>query len=189
MNKLIIIDRDGVINQDSDAYVKTVDEWIEIPGSAKAIADLYKAGSRIAVATNQSGIARNYFTEKTLADMHDKMTALVEEQGGKFSTIKYCPHGPDDQCDCRKPLAGLITQIEDELNMSAKDAYLVGDSLRDLQAGEAKGCKPILVMTGKGEKTLLKIMSSDESNTITTAIKNVPVYSDLAHFSRRVTGD
>jgi D-glycero-D-manno-heptose 1,7-bisphosphate phosphatase len=188
MNKLIILDRDGVINQDSDAYVKTVDEWIEIPGSAKAIADLYKAGFQIAVATNQSGIARNYFTEETLAAMHNKMTALVEEQGGKFSTITYCPHGPEDNCDCRKPLAGLITLIEQHLNVSAEGAYLVGDSLRDLQAGVTKGCKPVLVMTGKGEKTLLKILTSEDESTEDLAIKQAPVYTDLAHFARTIIG-
>lgn len=171
MNKLIILDRDGVINQDSDDYVKTLDEWIEIPGSAKAIADLYKAGYQIAVATNQSGIARNYFTEETLAAMHKKMSALVEEQGGQIATIKYCPHGPDDHCDCRKPLAGLVTQIEEELNISAEGAYLVGDSLRDLEAGVVKGCKPVLVLTGKGEKTQSK-----------TLPEGTEIFDDLAGF-------
>jgi D-glycero-D-manno-heptose 1,7-bisphosphate phosphatase len=182
MNKLIILDRDGVINQDSDDYVKSLEEWIPIEGSCEAIADLSKAGYIIAVATNQSGLARDYFSIDDLEAMHGRMNALVEEAGGKITTIKYCPHAPDDHCDCRKPLPGLVDQIEAELGISADGAWFIGDSLRDLQAGLAKGCKPALVMTGKGEKTLLRMLTTE----VEAEIKQAPVYTDLAHFARRV---
>ena len=182
MNKLIILDRDGVINQDSDDYVKSLEEWIPIEGSCEAIADLCKAGYTIAVATNQSGLARGYFSVDDLEAMHGRMNALVEEAGGEIATIKYCPHGPDDACDCRKPLPGLVDQIEAELGISADGAYFIGDSLRDLQAGLANGCKPALVMTGKGEMTLLKMLTTD----VEAEIKQAPVYIDLAHFARKL---
>ena len=182
MTKLIILDRDGVINQDSDDYVKSLEEWIPLEGSCEAIADLSKAGFIIAVATNQSGLARGYFSIDDLEAMHGRMNALVEEAGGEITTIKYCPHGPDDGCDCRKPLPGLVTQIEEELGISAEGAWFIGDSLRDLQAGLAKGCKPALVMTGKGEKTLLKMLTTE----VEAEIKQAPVYTDLAHFARRI---
>jgi len=172
---LIILDRDGVINQDSDDYVKSVDEWIPIPGSAQAIARLCKAGFQVAVATNQSGLARGYFSQADLDAMHDKMTALVKTEGGEFAHIAWCPHGPDDHCDCRKPLPGLIHQIETALNVSAEGAWMVGDSLRDLQAGAAAGCQVALVKTGKGEKTLPKLRA-DES------LKDSKVFVDLAAF-------
>ncbi len=182
MNKLIILDRDGVINQDSDDYVKSLEEWIPIEGSCEAIADLCKAGYTIAVATNQSGLARGYFSVDDLEAMHGRMSALVEEAGGTIATIKFCPHGPDDACDCRKPLPGLVDQIEKELNVSAEGAWFIGDSLRDLQAGLSKGCKPVLVMTGKGEMTLLKMLTTD----VEAEIKQAPVYTDLAHFARKL---
>lgn len=160
--KLIILDRDGVINEDSDAYVKSVDEWLPIPSSAQAIARLCKAGYQVAVATNQSGLARGYFSVDDLNAMHEKMIKLVEAEGGKFAHIAYCPHGPDDNCDCRKPLPGLIHQIEKALNVSAKGCYMVGDSLRDLQAGQAAGMKAALVLTGKGERTKEKGVGLDD---------------------------
>lgn len=155
-NKLIVLDRDGVINYDSDDYVKSVDEWIPLPGSMEAIGILTKAGYKIAVATNQSGIARGYFSVETLNQMHEKMISLAAKHGGQFDYIAYCPHGPDDHCNCRKPLPGLIHQIETALNVSAKDCYMVGDSYRDLEAGIAAGMKPVLVLTGKGQRTLDK---------------------------------
>lgn len=154
--KLIILDRDGVINYDSDYYIKTVDEWQPLPGAMEAIGKLTQAGYTIAVATNQSGIARGYFSVETLNQMHDKMVTLAAEHGGKFAHIAYCPHGPNDHCDCRKPLPGLIHQIESALNVSAKDCYMVGDSYRDLEAGLAAGMQPVLVLTGKGQRTLEK---------------------------------
>ena len=172
MQKLIILDRDGVINYDSDEYVKSLDEWIPLPNSIQALAKLTKAGYKIAVATNQSGIARGYFSEETLTAMHKKMSDLATEAGAKFDYIAHCPHGPDDNCDCRKPLPGLVDQIESALGMSAAGSYIVGDSLRDLQAGQAKDMKAALVLTGKGQRTLDKGVGLD----------GVPVFKDLNEF-------
>lgn len=179
MSKLIILDRDGVINQDSDAYVKSVDEWIAIENSCEAIARLSQAGFQIAIATNQSGLARGYFQLSDLDAMHGKMIGLVEACGGEITSIKYCPHGPDDDCDCRKPLAGLIDQIEDELGTSAQGCYLVGDSIRDLQAGLIKGCLPVLVKTGKGQKSLTKLETMPE-------LKHSLVFDNLADFTEQL---
>ncbi|KEQ16600.1 D-glycero-beta-D-manno-heptose 1,7-bisphosphate 7-phosphatase [Endozoicomonas numazuensis] len=179
MSKLIILDRDGVINEDSDNYIRTVDEWIPLPGSIKAIARLSRAGYPIAIATNQSGLARGYFTEDTLRAMHQKMLDLIAAEGGKIDCIKFCPHGPDDQCRCRKPLPGMIEQIEETLNLPAESAWVVGDSLRDLQAGQAMGCKVALVKTGKGIRTLNKGEGLD----------NVPVFEDLTAFTNFILGE
>ncbi|KPQ25807.1 MAG: D-glycero-D-manno-heptose 1,7-bisphosphate phosphatase [Halomonas sp. HL-48] len=154
-NQLVILDRDGVINHDSDAYIKSLDEWIPYPSAIQAIAKLSQAGFKVAVATNQSGIARGYYSEATLHAMHDHLKALVNAEGGQVAHIAYCPHGPDDQCDCRKPLPGLLIQIQKALGLETLNgSWMVGDSLRDIQAGEAMGCHTVLVKTGKGEKTL-----------------------------------
>ncbi|ETI59784.1 D-glycero-beta-D-manno-heptose 1,7-bisphosphate 7-phosphatase [Marinomonas profundimaris] len=171
---IILLDRDGVINQDSDAYVKSVEEWQPIPGSIKSIAALSKAGFQIFVVTNQSGIARGYYDEDTLNAMHDKMTALVEAEGGRISGIEYCPHGPADNCTCRKPKSGMIEAIEEKLGMSFKEspAIMVGDSLRDLEAGNARGCSPVLVLTGKGRQTQYKTIDFP-----------FDIYTDLAAFT------
>lgn len=174
--KLIILDRDGVINEDSDAYVKSVDEWLPISGSAEAVARLCKAGYQVAVATNQSGLARGYFSLDDLNAMHEKMSTLVKAHGGEFAHIAYCPHGPNDQCDCRKPLPGLIHQIEQALNLSAKGCYMVGDSLRDLQAGQAAGMNAALVLTGKGQKTQEKGEGLDKAE----------VFANLAEFVEKL---
>ena len=172
---LIILDRDGVLNEDSDAYVKSVDEWLPIAGSAEAVGRLCKAGHTVTVATNQSGLARGYFTLVDLEAMHAKMIALAAEQGGHFSHIAYCPHGPDDHCDCRKPLPGLIRQTEEALGVSAQGAWMVGDSIRDLEAGLAAGCQVALVRTGKGVKSEPKL-------TQTPGLEDAPVFDDLASF-------
>lgn len=168
--KLIILDRDGVINQDSDAYIKSVDEFIPLPGSLEAIARLKKAGYTVAVATNQSGIARGYYDEATLAAMHDKLAHLLDEQGGEIDYIAYCPHGPDDNCDCRKPMPGLLHEISKHFNVELTHVPIVGDSLRDIQAAKTVGATPILVMTGKGERTL----------TNKEQLNGIPVFADLA---------
>ncbi len=173
MNKLIILDRDGVINEDSDAYIKTVDEWIPIPGSIEAIARLSKAGYTVVVATNQSGIGRGYYDEATLKAMHDRLRALVAEQGGELGKIFHCPHAPDDGCDCRKPLPGLIDQIVTEYG-DVSGTPLIGDSLRDLEAGMARHCQPVLVRTGKGQKTLEKGLPA--------SLGEVAVFDSLADF-------
>ncbi|WP_165087956.1 D-glycero-beta-D-manno-heptose 1,7-bisphosphate 7-phosphatase [Neisseria yangbaofengii] len=153
-NKLIILDRDGVINQDRDDFVKSVDEWIPIDGSMDAIAFLTEAGYTVAVATNQSGIGRKYFTLQDLTEMHAKMHRLAVQAGGVIDGIWFCPHLPDDNCNCRKPKPGMIQDILDRFQAQAADTWLVGDSLRDLQAIDAVGGKPALVLTGKGKKTL-----------------------------------
>lgn len=177
--KLVILDRDGVLNQDSDAYIKSVDEWIAIPGSAEAVGKLCKAGYTVAVATNQSGLARGYFTQTDLNAMHNKMTTLATKQGGQFAHIAYCPHGPDDHCDCRKPLPGLIHQIETALDVSAEGAWMVGDSIRDLEAGVQAGCKPVLVRTGKGEKSERKLTSEGSEYK---EIEDAKVFDNLSAF-------
>lgn len=153
MKKLLILDRDGVINEDSDDYVKSVDEWQPIPGSIEAIAALSKAGWTICVATNQSGLGRGYFSEADLAAMHTKLHALVAEKGGNVHDIFCCPHRPDEACDCRKPAPGLIDRIIAKYG-DVSGCWFVGDTRRDLEAGIARGMQPILVRTGKGEKTL-----------------------------------
>lgn len=156
--KLIILDRDGVINEDSDAFVKSLDEWIPLPGSIEAIARLSKAGWTVAVATNQSGLGRGYFSEATLQAMHQHLIDLVAEQGGKVDLIRYCPHAPEAGCDCRKPAPGLFRQIAAHYALSLQQVPTVGDSLRDLQAGVAVGCRPFLVRTGKGALTERKAL-------------------------------
>lgn len=161
--KLIILDRDGVINNDSDAFVKTADEWIPIDGSIEAIAQLHQAGFTVVVATNQSGLGRGLFDLDQLEAIHAKMNDLVLAAGGEISGVFYCPHTPDDECQCRKPKSGLIDAIETELDISANGAPCIGDSLRDLEAGLTKGCMPILVKTGKGEKMLAQMKENHHS--------------------------
>ncbi|WP_122761545.1 D-glycero-beta-D-manno-heptose 1,7-bisphosphate 7-phosphatase [Pseudomonas viridiflava] len=152
--KLLILDRDGVINHDSDAYIKSDEEWIPIPGSVEAIAALSKAGWTVAIATNQSGIARGYYDLATLDAMHERLRTLVAEQGGEVGLIVYCPHGPDDGCDCRKPRPGMLQAIARHYSADLKGLWFVGDSKGDLQAALAVDSQPVLVLTGKGRKTM-----------------------------------
>jgi len=149
----IILDRDGVINLDSDAYVKSVDEWIPIESSIEAIAQLHKAGHRLFVATNQSGIGRGYYSVDTLHAMHDKMLSLVQQAGGHITDIVFCPHTPDDNCLCRKPKAGLYETLALKHNIKLNECVVIGDSLRDLEAAQTVNASPLLVLTGKGQKT------------------------------------
>ncbi|EIC29630.1 MULTISPECIES: D-glycero-beta-D-manno-heptose 1,7-bisphosphate 7-phosphatase [Methylomicrobium] len=153
-NRYVLLDRDGVINEDSDAFIKSPEEWRPIPGSLEAIALLGSHGFKVVVITNQSGIARGLFDLSMLERIHRKMRRLAAENGGAIEAIYYCPHGPEDDCDCRKPKAGLIRAFAAEHRADLHDAVLVGDSLRDIQAAEAAGIRPILVKTGKGRKTL-----------------------------------
>jgi D-glycero-D-manno-heptose 1,7-bisphosphate phosphatase len=155
--KLLILDRDGVINEDSDDYIRSAEQWQPISGSIKAIAALSKAGFTVYVATNQSGLGRGFFTQSDLDLMHDKLRVLVAREGGELQQIVYCPHRPEDHCNCRKPKTGLLEQIAEHAGCSLQDAPLVGDSLRDLEAAVAMKCKPILVKTGKGDQTLAKL--------------------------------
>jgi len=153
--KLIILDRDGVINEDSDAYIKNPDEWVPVPGSLDAIARLCKAGYRIAVASNQSGVARGLFDLSTLMAIHTKMHQAVTAAGGRIDGVFFCPHSADAGCDCRKPKAGMINEILRRFDVAASSGVtMVGDSMRDLQAACAAGCRPVLVLTGKGRRTM-----------------------------------
>jgi D-glycero-D-manno-heptose 1,7-bisphosphate phosphatase len=151
----VLLDRDGVINIDSDDYVKSADEWIPIPQSLEAITLFYKHGYKVVIITNQSGLGRGLYDETTLDDMHNKMIRLVKEQGGEIDRIYYCPHIPDDNCECRKPKPGMLNQFAKEKNRALADIYFVGDKLADIQAAETAGAKPILVKTGKGKTTLI----------------------------------
>ena len=170
--KLIILDRDGVINEDSDEYIKSPEEFIPLPGSIEAIARLHRAGYTIAIATNQSGIARGYFDVDTLNRMHEKLAQLLAAHGGQVDGIFYCPHGPDNACECRKPKPGLLLDIKSRFNTVLQDVPVVGDSLRDLQAARSVGAKPVLVRTGKGERTIVKNEGLD----------GVQIYDNLAAF-------
>jgi len=170
--KLIILDRDGVINEDSDDYIKTPDEWIPIPGSLDAIARLNHAGYSVAVASNQSGIARGYFSLETLAAMSVKMNNMLAPLGGRIDAMFFCPHGPGDSCDCRKPKPGLLTEIGNRFQTSLENVLFVGDNMNDVIAAQAAGAKPVLVKTGKGRKTA-DLIAENKS-------MNIPVYEDLA---------
>lgn len=168
--KLVILDRDGVINYDSDDYIKSVDEFVFLPGSLEAIARLNQAGFRVAVATNQSGVGRGYYDLDTLNAMHAKLTRALAAIGGQIEVIAYCPHSPDDQCECRKPKAGMLLDIGRRLNASLDGVPVIGDSLRDLESARSVGAYPILVKTGKGERTLAK----------GKGLEGVPVFDNLA---------
>jgi D-glycero-D-manno-heptose 1,7-bisphosphate phosphatase len=152
--KLVILDRDGVINYDSPHFIKNPDEWKPIPGSLEAIALLNQSGYRVALATNQSGISRGLFDMATLNAIHDKMHRALGQFGGRIDALFYCPHSAEDNCECRKPKPGMIEEISRRFAIDLKGVFSVGDSLRDLQASAALGAQCILVKTGKGEKTL-----------------------------------
>lgn len=173
----IILDRDGVINYDSEDYIKSAEEWQALPGSIEAIVDLKNAGYQIAVATNQSGLARGLFDLDDLEAMHAKLQGLLAERGCCIDAIFYCPHAPEDDCSCRKPRTGMLDALEQEFSTSLQGSWLVGDHLKDLQLALTKGCKPVLVLTGKGEATRNQI-AADETLCAT------PVYSDLNAFAK-----
>jgi D-glycero-D-manno-heptose 1,7-bisphosphate phosphatase len=151
--KLVILDRDGVINYDSEHYIKSPAEWKALPGSLEAIAKLTQAGYKVVVATNQSGIGRGLFDMDMLNAMHNKMHRAAQALGGRIDAIFYCPHTADSRCNCRKPKPGMFERIGGCFNADLADAFAVGDSLRDLQAAAAAGARPVLVLTGKGVAT------------------------------------
>lgn len=151
--KLVILDRDGVINYDSPSFVKTPAEWIALPGSLEAIARLSQAGWRVVIASNQSGLARGLFNMETLNAIHAKLRIELAQLGGHVDSIFVCPHGPDDNCQCRKPKPGMYLDIARRYDIDLKHVPSVGDSLRDLQAAAEAGCSPWLVLTGNGQKT------------------------------------
>ena len=175
----MILDRDGVINRDSRNYVRTADEWIPLPGSLDAIARLNDAGYTVAVASNQSGLARGYFTRRELRAMHRKFRRLLERHGGRIARIEVCPHGPDDGCRCRKPAPGLITRLQKRFGAKPGDVTVVGDSLRDLEAARAAGSKPVLVRSGNGLRT---------EAALPPEFAGIPVFDDLAAFADAVVG-
>jgi D-glycero-D-manno-heptose 1,7-bisphosphate phosphatase len=168
--QLVILDRDGVINEDSADYIKTPEEWIPIPGSLEAIARLHRAGWHVVVVTNQSGIARKLIDPDALVRIHEKMRRSVAESGGRIEAIFFCPHGPHDNCNCRKPRPGLFLDLARRLRVSLMGVPAIGDSLQDLHAAKAAGAHPVLVKTGKGAETL---ETYDKSIV-------VPVYDNLA---------
>ncbi|HEX4044646.1 MAG TPA: D-glycero-beta-D-manno-heptose 1,7-bisphosphate 7-phosphatase [Gammaproteobacteria bacterium] len=152
----IILDRDGVINYDSHEYIKSPDEWIPIPGSLNAIAQLNRSGFHVLVATNQSGVARGYYDIETLDRIHEKMMRELAAYGGYVEEIFFCPHHPDEQCVCRKPKPGLLQQMQSKYQFDFTKTFFIGDSWVDVQVAQTTGCKPLLVLTGNGQLTLTK---------------------------------
>lgn len=168
--KLVVLDRDGTINRDSKDFIKSADEWVPLPGSLEAIAQLCRSDWTVCVASNQSGVGRGLFTISDLYGMQAKMQSEVEALGGEIAGFYYCPHAPDDGCLCRKPLPGLLSEIAERFSVTMENVPVIGDSLRDLQAAEACGARPILVKTGNGAETL----KSHYQN------KDIENYDDLA---------
>jgi D-glycero-D-manno-heptose 1,7-bisphosphate phosphatase len=168
MNKVVLLDRDGVINQDSLHYIKSPDEFIPVPGSIEAIACLTAAGFRIGVATNQSGVSRGYYDEEELAAIHTKMLNLVHASGGEIAAIEYCIHMPDEGCFCRKPNPGMLYTLAKRLKCSLSDVPFIGDRVSDIQAAETAGAKPIMVLSPMTDRVGLQ------------AYLHVPVFNSLA---------
>ncbi len=160
--QLVILDRDGVINHDSAEFIKTPDEWRPLKGSLEAIARLSQAGYEVVVLTNQSGVGRGLLSANQLAQIHGRMIEHVRQLGGHIQAILFCPHHPDDECDCRKPKAGLYDELGSRLGINFNDVFSVGDSIRDLQAARTAGANPVLVKTGNGRKSLKEIAKNTE---------------------------
>lgn len=171
--KLVILDRDGTINYDSEAHIRSPEEWRAVPGSLEAIARLTQADYRIVVATNQSGIARGFFDTRTLFAIHDTLLRAAAQLGGRIDAFFFCPHAADAHCPCRKPQPGMLLEVSRRFNVALDDAYMVGDARRDLEAAAAAGAKPVLVLTGKGART------HDEGKLPT----GTRVFQDLAAFA------
>ena len=180
--KLVILDRDGVINKDSVNFIKNTNEWIALPGSLEAIALLNQSGFRVAIATNQSGIARGLFDMATLNAINDKMYRALAQMGGRIDALFYCPHAADDHCDCRKPKTGMIEEIGKRFSVELNEVPAVGDSLRDLIAFAKAGCQPILVRTGKGEETL----AASQIQTDKAMPANTWICADLSEAVQRI---
>ena len=179
--KLVILDRDGTINEDRDDFVKSPAEWVPIAGSLEAIARLNHAGWHTVVATNQSGLARGLLDMAALNAIHARMNRELAELGGRIDAVFFCPHGPDDGCACRKPLPGLFTMIGERYGVSLREAYAVGDSLRDLQAGVAAGCAPHLVRTGKAAG-----LDPAALRAVVEQVPHATIHADLATFAQQL---
>jgi D-glycero-D-manno-heptose 1,7-bisphosphate phosphatase len=174
MLKVIVLDRDGVVNEDSPLYIKSPAEWHALPGSLPAIAKLNHAGYKVVVATNQSGVARGLFTAQELENIHQKMRDDLAEVGGYLDGVFVCPHGPQDNCLCRKPQPGLLLAIAKDFQVKPEEMLVVGDSMRDILAARAAGCQIVLVKTGNGQQTLMTV---GETN-----LMDVKIFPDLATF-------
>jgi len=175
---IVILDRDGVINRDSPDFIKSPEEWHALPGSLDAIARLWAAGYQVAVATNQSGVGRGIFSLSDLEAIHAKMLAAVTARGGKIAALEFCPHRPEDGCDCRKPRTGMLLRIARQLGSDLAGVPCIGDSPRDLQAAEAVGGRPILVTTGNGRHALEEALHPA-----------VEVFEDLATAADHLIGE
>lgn len=176
--KLVILDRDGTINQDRDDYVKSPDEWVPLPGALEAISRLNHAGWHTVLATNQSGLGRGLFDMASMNAIQLKLNQALALQGGRIDAVFFCPHAPDDGCDCRKPLPGLMHQIAERFGVSLDNTPMVGDNLRDMQAGAAAGCPTHLVLTGKS--------AGLEGQPLADLLDQVPgtsVHTDLSAFA------
>ena len=172
MIKLIVLDRDGVINEELDRPISTADEWVPIEGSLDAIARLHQHGWSVAVATNQSGIGRGLIELSVLHEIHQQMHRMVNQAGGKIDVVAFCPHTDSDECACRKPAPGLLYTIGERLGVELSDVVMVGDSLRDIQAAMAAAVTPVIVRTGKGQKTLDKHKG----------LEHIPAFDNLAKY-------
>ncbi|MDP9043189.1 MAG: D-glycero-beta-D-manno-heptose 1,7-bisphosphate 7-phosphatase [Pseudomonadota bacterium] len=179
--KLIVLDRDGTINEDRDDYVKAADEWVPLAGALEAIARLNHAGWHTVIATNQSGLGRGTFDMAALNAMHVKMNQMLAKQGGRIDAVFFCPHAPEDACNCRKPLPGLFEQIGERFGVSMRDVPVVGDTLRDLQAGVAVGCQPHLVRTGKGAR-----LGAAQLEELCAQVPGTVVHADLGAFAEHL---
>ena len=177
--KTIILDRDGVVNQDSDEFIKSVEEWLPIPGSLEAIALLHRHDYRVVVISNQSGVARGLFSLATLNQIHRHMLAETRKKGGLIEAIFFCPHGPDDGCNCRKPLTGMYKDVANRLKIEMNGVPAIGDSMRDLQAARDAGALPVLVSTGKGKNTARELKSKESP----VSPDDVISFKDLASFT------
>ena len=175
--KLVILDRDGTINEDREDFVKSPEEWVPLPGALEAIARLNHAGWHVVIASNQSGLGRGLFDMAAVNAMHAKMNQLLARQGGRIDAVFLCPHAPDDPCSCRKPLPGLFEQIGERYGVNLRDVPAVGDSLRDLQAGVAAGCEPHAVLSGK-----LGEAGEEERGRDLAQVPSVTVHQNLATF-------
>lgn len=179
--KLVILDRDGTINEDRDDFVKSPEEWVPIPGALEAIARLNHAGWHTVVATNQSGLGRGTFDMATLNAMHAKMNHLLAQHGGRIDAVFFCPHAPEEACNCRKPLPGLLEQIGARFGVKLAEAPMVGDTLRDLQAGAAAGCPVHLVRTGKAAA-----LDALQLARLCAQVPGTQVHADLAAFAEHL---
>lgn len=182
--KLVILDRDGTINEDRDDFVKSPDEWLPLPGAVESISRLNHAGWHTVVATNQSGLARGLFDVATLGAIHARMNRALAEAGGRIDAVFFCPHGPDDGCSCRKPLPGLMKSIGERYGIDLTHAHVVGDSLRDLQAAAAAGCRPHLVRTGKAAQ-----LDDAQLQAVLDAVPGTRLHADLAAFANALVLD